>query len=87
MGKTPFEQARAKMLAIGEQARNNPEYMAQLKASPVATLEAAGLSEGYVVDLMEEEGITPEVGGYMMKPDEGCTCTGCCCTNGCCISF
>jgi hypothetical protein len=59
-----FTQARATLDTISAKAKADPTYMSNLKADPRGTLQAAGLSDGAIDDVLREEN-TGDVSGYM----------------------
>lgn len=80
MSAQPFEHARATMIAIVEHARADPQYAKQLKALPMATVEAAGLAQGFVTGFAQELGLESGVAGHLMIRGNDCP-NNCCCTH------
>lgn len=75
---------REKAREIGQRAKNDPQFMQEIKQDPMATLEKAGLSQGVAGDIVREEEGT-EVSGYLRSVSDGCTLT--CVSTTCCITI
>lgn len=77
-------QIRALIDEIAQRARSDGFYMQQLKDAPIETLQAAGLPDGAIEDVLHEGNLSDaEVTGYMfcvITCWKSCWCTQCCIT-------
>ena len=59
-----FDQVRSKLDAIAQHAKSDPAYLEQIRSDPRGTLQAAGLPDGAIDDVLREENVG-DVSGYM----------------------
>jgi|SwirhisoilCB2_FD_contig_41_5589963_length_757_multi_9_in_0_out_0_2 hypothetical protein len=79
--KQNVQDVREKAREIGQRAKNDPQFMQEIKQDPMSTLEKAGLPQGAAADVVrEEEGA--EVSGYRLND-----CTITCVSTNCCITI
>ena len=62
-----IEEIRHKAREIADRARHDSSFMARLRDDPEGTLHEAGLAQDAIGDFMREEGLTPDVIGYMLE--------------------
>ncbi len=59
-----FNDARAKVLAVGDKAKKNKEYASEVRQDPIGKLREAGVPDPAIADFLREEDLIDDVGGY-----------------------
>jgi hypothetical protein len=68
-GQTTLDSVRGQAHEILDRARNDAEFLTQLRSDPQATLRSAGFSEDGVIDFGREVGDADEIRGYAFQCD------------------